>query len=143
MDISFQEKSLWLVFLSLLLIFGVYFLSVLPVESSQVLPHQIGLFLVLIVFLVLSQIVGHIFLAIVHRRSLAQGQLHSDERDRIIHLKGIRNASYVLATGVFVSICLAILTEGNFLFTHTLLAFWVLAQLVEIGTQLVSYRHGV
>jgi len=133
---SFQEKSLWLMFLSLTLISGLYFASVLPAESANVLPQQIVLFVALIVLLVALQIGGHIVLAIVDRR------YETDERDRIIALKGTRNASYVLATGVFVSICLALLTEGDFLFTHVLLAFWVLAQLVEIGSQLALYHMG-
>ena len=32
--------------------------------------------------------------------------------------------------------------KGNFVFTHVLLGFWVLAQLVEIASQLVLYRRG-
>jgi hypothetical protein len=75
-------------------------------------------------------------IAIVDRRS------ETDERDRLIGLKGARNGSVVLATGVFCSLCLAVLTTGNFVFTHVLLAFWVAAQLVEYGSQLILYRRG-
>lgn len=34
--------------------------------------------------------------------------------------------------------------EGNFVFTHVLLGFWVLAQLVEIGSQLLepAFQYG-
>jgi len=49
----------------------------------------------------------------------------------------------VLATGVFLALCTALLTNGNFLFMHVLLAFWVLAQLAEIGSRLFLYRRGV
>jgi hypothetical protein len=86
--------------------------------------------------LVITQIVGHIVLAIVDRRT------ETDERDRLIELKGTRNASYVLVSGVFLALCAALLTEGNFIFMHVLLGFWVLAQLVEIGSQLFLYRRG-
>ena len=65
----------------------------------------------------------------------------TDGRDRLIALKGVRNGSYVLATGVFVALCAAVLTKGNFMFTHVLLGFWVLAQLVEIGSQLSLLRR--
>ena len=41
------------------------------------------------------------------------------------------------------ALCAAVLTEGNFVFTHLLLGFWVLAQVVEIGAQLVLLRRGV
>ena len=86
--------------------------------------------------LVIMQIVGHIVIAIVDRRT------ETDERDRLIELKGTRNAAYVLATGVFLALCTALLTEGNFVFTHVLLGFWVLAQMMEIGSQLFLYRRG-
>ena len=57
-------------------------------------------------------------------------------------MKGTRNAAYVLASGTFFALCAALLTKGNFVFTHVLLGFWVLAQLVEIGSQLVLHRRG-
>lgn len=48
----------------------------------------------------------------------------------------------MLATGVFFAICAALAVEGNFLVTHLLLGFWVLAHLVELGTELYLYRRG-
>jgi hypothetical protein len=134
---SFQEKSLWLLFVCLLGIFGFYFLTVLPTDVMNVMPNQIAFFVLAVVLLVITQIAGHIVLAIMDRRT------ETDERDRLIELKGTRNAAYVLATGVFIALCVALVTEGNFVFTHVLLGFWVLAQLVEIGSQLVLYRRGV
>ncbi|HEX6367665.1 MAG TPA: hypothetical protein VF006_01955 [Longimicrobium sp.] len=136
MDLSFQEKSLWLMFASLAGVFGFYFVTVLPTDGADVMPHQVVLFTVAIVVLVIMQIVGHVVIAIVDRRT------ETDERDRLIGLKGTRNASYVLATGVFLALCAAVMAEGNFLFTHVLLGFWVLAQMVEIGSQLFLYRRG-
>src|ERR1044071_4185213 len=129
MDLSFQEKSLWLMFVSLIGGFGFYFMTILPTDSADVMPHQVVVFVLAIVLLVIMQIVGHIVIAIVDRRT------ETDERDRLIGLKGTRNAGYVLATGVLLALCTALLTEGNFVFTHVLLGFWVLAQLVEIGSQ--------
>ncbi|MBV9790718.1 MAG: hypothetical protein JOZ51_21170 [Chloroflexi bacterium] len=136
MAFSFQEKSLWLMFISLIGGFGFYFMTVLPNDSADVMPHQVVVFVLAVVLLVIMQIVGHIVITIVDRRT------ETDERDRLIGLKGTRNAGYVLATGVFLALCTALLTEGNFVFTHVLLGFWVLAQLVEIGSQLVLYRRG-
>jgi hypothetical protein len=91
---------------------------------------------VAVVLLVVLQIAGHIVMTIVDRRT------ETDERDRLIALKGTRNAAYVLATGVFLSLNAAVLTQGNFVFTHVLLASWVLAQLTETGSQLAMYRRG-
>lgn len=141
MDLSFQQKSLWLMFVSLVGVFGFYFyfafVTVLPTDAAvDVMPHQVALFGLAVVMLVIMQIAGHIVIAIVDRRT------ETDERDRLIELKGTRNAAYVLATGVFLALCTALLTKGNFVFTHVLLGFWVLAQLVEIGSQLFLYRRG-
>ena len=135
-DVSFQEKSLWLMFVSLVVGFGFYFAMVLPAGAADVLPQQVVLFILAVVMLVVMQVVGHIVIAIIDRRTT------TDERDRLIALKGTRNAGYVLATGVFLALCAALVTDGNFVFTHVLLASWVLAQLVEIGSQLVLYRRG-
>lgn len=136
MDLSFREKSLWLMLVTLIASFGFYFLAVLPPGATDVLPQQVVFFVLAIVMLVIVQIVGHILIAITDRRT------DTDERDRLIELKGTRNASYVLATGVFFALCAGLVTDGNFVFTHLLLAFWVLSQLVEIGSQLVLHRRG-
>ncbi len=136
MDLSFQEKSLWLMGGSLVAGFSFYFGTVLPIAAVDVMPNHVVLFVVAVVFLVLVQVAGHIVIAIVDRRS------DTDERDTLIQLKGMRNAGYVLATGVFAALCTALISDGNFAFTHVLLAFWVAAQLVEIGSQLFMYRRG-
>lgn len=136
MGLSFQEKSLWLMFVSLVGVFGFYFATVLPADAADVIPQQMVLFTVAVVVLVIMQILGHIVIAIVDRNTA------TDERDRLIGLKGTRNAAYVLATGVFLALCASLVTEGNFVFTHLLLGFWVLAQLVEIGSQLLLYKRG-
>jgi len=136
MDMAYREKSLWLVGLSLILVFGLYFWWVLPAPTADVLPNQVGLFVGAVILLVALQVVGHGLIAVLDRRT------ETDERDRLIGLIGERNGSFVLAVGVFLSLCAAVFTQGNFLFTHVLLAFWVLASLVSIGTSLWLYRRG-
>ena len=141
MNLSFREKSLWLLLLSLIVAFGVYLASILPLRLANVAPTHVGSFVGMLILLVIIQVVGQTLLAIASRRELAS-PIQSDERDTLIKLKSMRLASYVLATGVFVSICVALLVPGNFAFVHVLLAFWVLAQAVEIVFQLVLYRRG-
>jgi hypothetical protein len=136
MALSFQEKSLWLMLVSLVGCFGFYFAMVLPPGETYIRPEQVVLFAVAVGFLVVVQIVGHAVIAILDRRT------ETDERDRLIALKGSRYASYVLGTGVCCALWLAVITVGNFLFTHVLLAFWVLAELVGIAAQLVLHRRG-
>jgi O-antigen/teichoic acid export membrane protein len=136
MDLSFRERSLWLMLLSLMGVFGFYFYTVLPSRSLDVKPEHIVLFVVAVVVLVIMQVVGHFAIALLERRA------GEDERDRLIQLIGTRNAAYVLATGVFSALCAAMLTKGNFVFIHVLLGAWVLAQVVEIVSQLLLQRRG-
>jgi hypothetical protein len=136
MDLSFQEKSLWLTLASLIVAFGFYFGSAIPGASVDVMPAQVGMFVLAVALLVITQVVGHIVIAVVDRRP------ETDERDRLIGLKGTRNGAYVMATGVFLALCTTLLTDGNFVFTHVLLGSWVVAQLVETASQLLLYRRG-
>jgi len=136
MDLSFQERSLWLTLVSLILAFGFYFGNVLPSASIDVMPTQVAMFVLAVALLVITQVAGHIVIAVVDRRS------ETDERDRLIGLRGTRNGAYVLATGVFMALCATLLSDGNFVFAHVLLGFWVVAQLVETVSQLVLYRRG-
>lgn len=136
MNTSFQEKSLWVTFVGLLSACGFYLSVILSAQTVDIMPQQVVLFVLATVLLVITQVIGHILVALIDRHTT------TDERDKLIGLKGSRNGSYVLATGVFLALCAVVLTEGTFIFTHVLLGFWALAQLVEIGSQLFLYRRG-
>ena len=141
MSLSFREKSLWLMLVSLVLVFAAYFASVLPAHGADMQVGQVVRFAAMIAWLVVLQVIGHVVIAIAARRQLAQG-VREDERDRRIGLEGTRNGAWVLSTGIVAAMATALLIPGNFAFMHVLLAFWVLAQLVETATQLVLYRRG-
>jgi hypothetical protein len=136
MIVSFHAKSLWVRLISLLVGFSYYCAKVFPSHSPSVLPHQVVLFVGVIVLLVVMQVAGQGVLAVFDRRTMP------DERDRLIELKAARVASYVLATGVFFALGAGLLTSGNFVFTHILLGFWLLAQVVEIAAQLFHHQWG-
>jgi hypothetical protein len=140
---SFHEKTLWLQGATLTAVFIIYFAYALDAHALDVRPEHVAAFTGMVVLLVLAQVAGAIALKVGEKiAGQSEDRIDTDERDRLIGLKGTRNGSFVLATGVFCSLCLAVISHGNFAFTHTLLAFWVLAQLVEIGTQLFLYRRG-
>jgi hypothetical protein len=141
MSISFQEKSLWVSLAGLLVAFGGYFHSVLSTvlptpQAKDVLPHQAGLFIAATVVLVVILVLGHTVIALLDRRT------ERDERDRLIELRGGRYGAVVLSAGVFFALCAAPLTEGNAVMAYVLLGSWVLAQGVEIVSQLVMHRRG-
>lgn len=140
MSMTFQEKSQWVTLLGLLVAFGGYFRStwqtLLPSPiAPDIVPDQAGLFLAATILLVVILVVGHIVIAIFDHHT------DTDERDRLIELKGERYGSFVLACGVFVSLCTAVYTEGNAIMAHVLLGSWVLAGVVESLTQILMYRR--
>lgn len=141
MSITFREKSLWFLLVSLCAAFCVYFALALTHASSQVESTEVGAFIGIIVVLVIVQIVGHALLGIASRRELA-ANIQFDERDTLVRLKATQLGSYVLVVGVFFSLCVGVFIRGNFAFVHVLLAFWVLAQATEYATQLILYRRG-
>jgi len=136
MNLSFKQKSLWLVLASLVLVFGYYFATVLPGHGPSVGSEEVYRFTAAVIVVIILQITGHILITIVDRRTA------TDERDQLIGLKGTRNGNFVLATGVFLSLSTAVLVEGNFAFTHVLLGFWILSQIVENVSQLIHYHKG-
>jgi len=141
-SMTFNEKSLWITLAGLVVAFGGYFYSaystILPTTAAKdLLPHQAGLFIGATVLLVLILVAGHIVIALLDRRT------EPDARDRSIELRAGQYSSFVLATGVFLALCTALMTEGNAIMAHVLLGSWVIAQGVEITSQLVLYRRGV
>lgn len=141
MSMTFREKSLWVTLAGTVLAFAAYFwlafASLLPTPAAKdLLPHQAALFMVTTALLVFILVGGHVAIAVFDRRT------EPDERDRLIGLKGSSHGSFVLACGVFLALCTALVTEGNAIMAHVLLGFWVLAQSVEIVSQLVLYRRG-
>lgn len=140
MNLTFREKSLWLLLISLIIVFGVYFAAALAQGSTWITPAQIAAFIVAIVVLVVINIMGHALLGIASRRELA-ADVQTDERDTLIRLKGTRAGYGVLVTGVFLALCTGVFIQGNVAFVHVLLGFWILAQVAEYATQLVMYRR--
>lgn len=135
-DVSFAEKSSWVTLVTVTAVFVAYFAAALPVQNgTDVGPVRVIWLVLAVVALALTQAAGHAVLAVLDRRT------DTDERGRLIELRGVRNGAYVLATAVFTALCAAIATDGNAIFVHVLLAGWVAAQLVETGSQLVLYRR--
>src|SRR4051794_25345054 len=98
-------------FVTLIGAFGLYFVKALLERSTaepeliqglNVQPTQVIQFIVVVGLMVVVQTIRMIAIAIADRRS------GTDERDRWFALKGTRNGSYVLATGVAFSLFTAV-----------------------------------
>jgi cytochrome b561 len=135
-NLTFQEKSLWLTLLAVVSTYVLYYLNVLPpIEGRMLAPHifQFAYYMgVMAVFIAIS----HIVLAI------RQKQEPVDERAQLINLKANSVSSYILYTGIFTSIVVALLVPGNFWFIHTINFFAVLAEVINNMQQLRAFRKG-
>ena len=65
-----------------------------------------------------------------------------DERDRVIGLRGSRNAYVVLAVGIWCVLCLAITGVPHGALLYAIMGAFALSELVRLGSQLFYYRLG-
>jgi len=137
--VSSEEKSTWIVGVSLVLIFGWYFTKILteawstPVDS---IAYQDLLALMVVVFVGVV-IAGHVVSAVITRDSDGQ-----DETDRRIDRFGEYIGGYVLGGGMLVVLVMAINEVEYFWIVHTALGIMVLSELITSVTKLAVYKTG-
>lgn len=137
---SFREKSTWISFILLLVVFGFYFVSVAGQMIHPVHPHTnfFMLFFMLLLIIVAMEVVFHMIAAI---RSPADAKTPADERESLIALKAKRPAFFVLLVAAFLSVGVAHLGVGVWpMLNATLFAIW-LGELTNYGAQLYFYRR--
>ena len=137
---SFREKSAWITFV-LLLGFGIYFGNVARHALSPTAPHAnfFHLFVLLVVAIVVVEVITHVLITI---RSPDEAKTPRDERERLIELRSIRPAYFVLLVGAFLSIVTMHLGVGTWMLVNCVLfAIWI-AELTRYGSQLYHYRRG-
>ncbi len=138
---SFREKSAWISFVTILVVFGVYFWNVAGVFRGDVEPHrgfaiQVGL---LVAFIVI-QLVARVIVAL---QAPNEARAPKDERERMIEMRATTVAFPVLVVGGLFSIGLIHVTRSTVVIAqHVLLAITV-AYLVKSGLQILYYRRGV
>lgn len=139
MDASFEEKSVWIQLLSIVVIFGGYFVVAgMMIRKGVVgLPAFVPLFVVTIVLLVVVNAAGHAVAAVASR---PEGR---DERDRLIGWRAEANSAWIVATGAICAIMCMILSIENVWIAHLLLLSMCLSETVRCACQLVYYRRGM
>ena len=138
---SFREKSAWISFVLIVIVFGIYFASVNHQlggqrEFSAAYTITIGLILAF----VLLEVVLHVAVAI---QAPSEALARRDERERLIEMRATSVAFQVLVIGALASSGLMYFTRNAWtLGQHVLLAVAV-AELVKFGGQIVYYRRGM
>ena len=90
--------------------------------------------------LVIVSVVGQIAVAV---RSPKEATAPRDERERLITWRAGSVSAYVLEVVAFLAIALAMAQVDWFWIANTVLALWVLAEIVDGGVQLSLSRRGV
>jgi hypothetical protein len=133
---SFREKSAWISLLSISLIYGVYFWSVVHAGPRG---FHFGSLLATVIALIVVQIVLHIVVAIAAPK---EAKAPRDEREKLIELKATRIAYSGLATAVVCACMFGALDPPIVFNTNALLFILVTAELMRASCQIIQYRHG-
>ena len=140
-NMSFREKSTWISFLLLLVISVPFFYQFLRIESGRTSSEaSFHLFLALVIMFVVGEIVLH---AIIVMQSPRDARAPKDERERLIDLKAMRVAFFVLMTGALLVIVMVHFPVDRLQILQALLLAVVVAELTMLGARLVYYRRDV
>ena len=147
MDLTFQEKSLWVSLLSIGGLYGYYFFAGVSGAQEPSLSAMLWTMIGIIVLLIVVEIVCHAVIGSFH----APEKL--DERDRLIEARAGKISHFILAGGVIVVLgrmliggalqeADATLQISAFDTANLLLFVLVLSELVHVSGRIFFYRRG-
>jgi len=136
---SFEEKSVWIQLVCMILGLGTYFIFAGNMISNGVrdMPAFAALFMVATALMVILLVAGIIVAAVA---SKPEGR---DERDRLIAWRSEHNSSWVMAVGVFGAVTCMVLGIDNVWTANLLLLSLGLSEVLGFVLRLVYYRRGV
>jgi len=130
--LAFREKSIVAQMSAILLVYGYFGVRLWgkPLTSIAATGALIGITILMILILVAAHIAIR----------LNSGDQLTDERDRVIALRGSRIGYTALAAGVWGVLFLAIGRAPYDLLFYMIMGLFAVAELVRLGTQLFYYR---
>ena len=139
-EMSFREKSAWISFVLLLVVFGAYFWSV-GGETTGRIDSQTGVIVQvgLIAAFFMLEIVLHLVLTV---QAPSEARAPRDERERLIEMRASHIAFYVLVVGALAVVGLMHVTRSVWVMAQSLMLAIVVAQIVRFGAQIVYFRRG-
>jgi hypothetical protein len=138
-SLSFEERSVWVQLISLLLVLGGYFVVAGQMISAGVTQLVVfaPVFTVAVVLMVVVIVAGHIVAALTSRPE------EQDERDRLIGWRAESQSSWLVATGVITGITAMVFSVPAVWVAHLLLFSLFLSEIVKLALRLVYYRRGI
>ena len=139
MNSSFEEKSVWIQLIAMLLVLGGYgfVAGKMLTRGVTALPAYVAVFAVSVILMVVVIVAGHVAMAIAGRHD------HPDERDRLIGWRAESNSSWLVVTGVLGGIAAMVQTVPAVWVAHLLLLSLFLSSVLKLVLQLVYYRRGI
>ncbi len=137
---SLREKSAWISLVSIAVVGFVFFLHVprtLTPRSGSEMFHAL---LICLSALIVIEVVAH---AVVVIRAPLEARAPKDERERLIELRAIRVAAYVYAALSMGAVSLLHVGANGGAVGYAVLLALVVAELVNYGSRILYYRHGV
>ena len=139
MSRSFEEKSVWIQLVCMLVSLGVYFVLAGRLLASGVreMPAFAALFMVSVVLMVCFMGVAYGLTALM---SCVETR---DERDQVIAMRSEYRSSWLVAVGVFGAVVCMTMGVENVWTANLLLMSLALSEILGYVLQLVDYRKGV
>jgi hypothetical protein len=140
-EMSFQEKSTWLVLVVSIATYAVYLGIILSRagDTPLVEVEYVAVMLWTIGFAIVLNIVGHIAVAVASPKDADK----SDERDTNINRFGEYVGATVLGVAILVPLGLTLAEFDHFWIANAIYAAFVLQGLVVATVKLVAYRRGL
>ena len=142
MNMSFKEKSIWTSLIITIIVFGYYFTRVFNLlkQTTTDSANLIVLFIGVVIVMIILEIVSHITLAVIYKKEVNES---SDEREKLIELKGIRISYWILILGIFQAIVSLLMNKPPLMVANIILLFFVFAQIIGESIKLYYYRKGI
>jgi MFS family permease len=143
---SFREKSAWISFVCIAVVFGYYFATLFGAVAANpdADPFQdrelLGLFYGSIVVLIVLEVVLHTIVAI---RAPKEALTPKDERERLIALKATSVGYLVMAVCTILAGVMVVHHPANrWLLGNIVVLAFVLGEVTRFGAQVVYFRRG-
>ena len=137
---SLREKSAWISLVSIAAVGFVFFLHVPRTLTPRSGPEMFHALLICLSALIVIEVVAH---AVVVIRAPLEARAPKDERERLIELRAIRVAAYVYAALSMGAVSLLHVGANGGAVGYAVLLALVVAELVNYGSRILYYRHGV
>ena len=139
MGASFEEKSVWIQLVAMLVVLAGYVFvagTMMSNDVREVTPY-FAVFMAGAVVMVLILVAGYIAAAVMGPKEPA------DERDRLIGWRSESKSSWILGAGAFLAIAGMAAGYESVWVANLLIVSMFLSEIVKVSLQILYYRRGM